>query len=168
MKTRQATLADAKEIAALHAASWRSFYRGELSDAFLDGDILAERTTVWFSRLLSAPSQQLVLVAQRSDLLLGFACAYLDSDPAWGTLVDNLHVAESFHRQGVGASLLSEVLHWSRAKRPSLPIHLWVLQSNMRARAFYESQGGSVVETDSWEPPGGGGPLPRFRIVWTR
>jgi GNAT superfamily N-acetyltransferase len=167
MKTRPATIADANAIAALHTASWRSFYRGALSDAFLDGDSVADRTTVWSSRLLLTSSQQLVLVTQETDELIGFACAFLDGDPQWGTLVDNLHVAQSHHRQGVGASLLSAVLNWSRAKRPSIPVHLWVLQSNIRARAFYEAQGGSIVGTDSWDPPGGGSPVSRFRMAWT-
>jgi hypothetical protein len=42
---------DAEAIAAIHADSWRRRYRGAFQDAYLDGDILAERVAVWHKRL---------------------------------------------------------------------------------------------------------------------
>jgi len=51
MIIRLAQVEDALSIAALHAASRRAFYRGCLSDEYLNGDILADRNRVWLSRL---------------------------------------------------------------------------------------------------------------------
>ena len=41
---------DANAIAAVHAESWRTAYRGILSDAYLDGPIDAERRRLWRAR----------------------------------------------------------------------------------------------------------------------
>jgi len=43
IEIRPVTFRDAEVVAALHAASWRDAYRGILTDAYLDGDILGER-----------------------------------------------------------------------------------------------------------------------------
>ncbi len=51
MRFRAASIADAPDVAALHADSWRRYYRGAYADAFLDGDVGADRETVWSKRL---------------------------------------------------------------------------------------------------------------------
>jgi hypothetical protein len=38
---------DTNAIAELHAASWRSAYRGMFADAYLDGDVVQERRQCW-------------------------------------------------------------------------------------------------------------------------
>jgi hypothetical protein len=48
---RIARASDHLRVAELHATSWRSAYRDLLSDAYLDGDILAERGRLWEQRL---------------------------------------------------------------------------------------------------------------------
>ena len=166
MIIRSARVEDALSIAALHAASWRAFYRGALSDEYLDGDILTDRQELWASRLATPAANQLVFLAVSGDEVRGFACVFLDADRKWGALLDNLHVAREHQRQGTGAMLLHTVRDHVRAHRGTELMHLWVLQSNERARAFYESMGGKVVETDRWNPPGGGASAPRFRMAW--
>ena len=47
MKYRQAAASDAAAIASLDADSWRRHYRGASLDSYLDGDVLADRRTVW-------------------------------------------------------------------------------------------------------------------------
>ena len=47
LRLRVAGRSDAAAIAALHADSWRRHYRGAYSDAFLDGDVHADRLAVW-------------------------------------------------------------------------------------------------------------------------
>jgi len=48
---RAATIADADVIAALHAASWRSAYRGILKDSTLGPTLDGERRTHWRGEL---------------------------------------------------------------------------------------------------------------------
>jgi len=166
MILRRANLDDALAIAELHAHSWRTFYRGSLSDQYLDSDVVEERRGVWASRLSTENLGQLVMLAEADGRLLGFACAYLDADPTWGALLDNLHVAASEHRRGVGSALIRSVISWVQENRETSGLHLWLLQSNASARAFYEAQGGQIVGTDLWEPPGGSPKVPRFRVAW--
>ena len=49
---RTALPSESARVAELHAASWRSAYRGYLSDAYLDTDIVAERARVWQARFV--------------------------------------------------------------------------------------------------------------------
>jgi ribosomal protein S18 acetylase RimI-like enzyme len=48
---RPAVAGDAPAVAAIHAQSWRATYRGTLRDAYLDGDLTAERLALWRARL---------------------------------------------------------------------------------------------------------------------
>ncbi len=110
-------------------------------------------------------SRQQVFVAWEGNVLLGFACAYLDEDPRWGCLLDNIHVRATAHRRGLGSQLLSTVAGWCAAGAPSSGLYLWVLQSNASAQQFYRAHGADNVGTDVWHAPGGTH-VPRFRLAW--
>jgi GNAT superfamily N-acetyltransferase len=134
LRYRRATYDDATAIAALHAESWRVAYRGALRDEFLDGDIAQNRITVWDERLTAPAANQLVVIAEEGDRVIGFACAYGRDDARWGTLLDNLHVRRERHGQGTGRRLLSEVAAWRGARYPDSGLYLWVLEQNSQAR----------------------------------
>jgi ribosomal protein S18 acetylase RimI-like enzyme len=146
---RHARPADFEGIAALHTASWRTAYRGALSDDYLSGDILEDRTALWQERFSRAASNQLVLVAEEERSLLGFACAYLNDHPHWGSLLDNIHVGPDSHRRGVGSTLLRAVASVRRAVPP------WSLSrpGACRGAAFYRAHGAETAGTDIWEVP---------------
>src|SRR3954454_5815277 len=97
---------DAPEIARLHADSWRRHYRGAYSDAFLDGDVGADRLAVWTERLREADPRRCTILAE-DGAPVGFANTFFDDDPTWGALVDNLHVADGHRRRGIGSRLLA-------------------------------------------------------------
>jgi ribosomal protein S18 acetylase RimI-like enzyme len=134
---------DAAAVASFHADSWRHNYRGAYSDAFLDGDVLADRLAVWTGRLNESDPRRCTILAEERSLV-GFANTVFDDDPTWGALLDNLHVANGFRRRGIGT----------------------------RLQAFYEACGGRCVGRDLATPPGGiasrltGSPA-RLRYAWT-
>lgn len=165
MKFRPAMQFDAAAIAALHAASWRFAYRDALSEEYLAGDIIADREVLWAQRLSNPSPRQYVVVAQQNEILSGFACAYLDEDPTWGSLLDNIHVSQNAHRQGLGSELLLSVARHCMTSSPDTGLYLWVLQSNVGAQAFYYSYGAENVGSDVWDAPGGTS-VPRFRFAW--
>ncbi|MFN0039915.1 MAG: N-acetyltransferase family protein [Burkholderiales bacterium] len=167
MNFREADKADAEGIASLHATSWRFAYRGSLSDAYLDGPIEEERSEFWRGRFERPAENQFVAVAESRGKLVGFACAYGGEDPQWGTFLDNLHVEPIHHRKGIGARLMAEVAFWSARSYPGQGIYLWVLESNQRARRFYERVGAEIGGHDLWTPPDGSA-LPKLRLVWRR
>jgi GNAT superfamily N-acetyltransferase len=158
---------DTEQIAALHTRSWRENYRGNLPDAFLDGDLLEERRCVWRTRLDSPSVNQFVLVAVDGPSLLGFVCGYGDHDPRWGSLIDNLHVAHASKRGGIGSSLMRQAGSWLASRYTDLEAYLWVWEPNSSARRFYEhlgaqDAGASLIETH------GGGTSCCCRYVWPR
>src|SRR5437764_8769415 len=109
LQLRRASSADSERIAWLHADSWRRHYRGAYSDAFLDGDVTADRRHVWADRLREPDDGRSTILAEDGGALVGFAHVVFEDDAAWGALIDNLHVASARRRQGIGSRLLSEV-----------------------------------------------------------
>lgn len=162
---RDAMTADAEAIADLHAASWRTTYRGAMRDAYLDGDVATERRAVWRARLVEPAPNQHVLVAEIGERLVGFACAYGAADPRWGTELDNLHVRAGEQGRGVGADLLTAVARWTRTMHPDGALYLWVLDGNVGARRFYDRHGGRDAEGDHWHAPDGSALAVR-RYLW--
>jgi GNAT superfamily N-acetyltransferase len=162
---RIATRADAGAIAELHALSWRTAYRGSLSDAYLAGDIVADRLNVWTQRLEAPSANQYVAVLVEAEQLLGFACAQGGYDPQRGTLLENIHVRPELKRQGIGKRLIADVAAWCATERSGEGLYLWVLEANKPARRFYERLGAVNVGSDIWTPPGGG-TVSRCRYAW--
>ena len=165
VRFRHATRADAGAIGALHAASWRANYRGAYRDEYLDGDVVEERRRVWEARLSTPAPNQLVLLAETDDELIGFACAFGADDPKWGTLLDNLHVRPGQQGNGIGAALLAEVAAWCRSSHPDCGLYLWVLEQNRGAQRFYHRLGATDEGGQLSNPPGGG-QIPSRRYVW--
>jgi len=170
MQLRSATIADAEAIAAIHAASWRSTYRGALSDEYLAGDVVADRIAVWSKRLGHPGRNQYVVVAEtpeRPERIAGFACAYAREHPEWGSLLDNLHVVQDLQGKGLGALLLRDVAAWCAAVAPDSPLYLWVLENNVRAQSFYLKLGAVDAGHDFWASPDGRA-IPSYRFAWDR
>jgi len=164
---RQAQRCDAETVAQLHARSWRENFRGEFTDAFLDGDLPGERLRVWRQRLADPPQSQLVRVAVDGARLLGFICAYGAHDPRWGSFIDNLHVADFAKGSGIGSSLMRQAGAWLASRYGDLGVHLLVLESNSRARRFYERLGARNDEVFTTETHGGA-VVRSCRYTWVR
>ncbi|WP_018151243.1 GNAT family N-acetyltransferase [Leeia oryzae] len=165
MSVRQASRQDIPAIAQLHARSWRHAYRGALSEAYLAGDLEQHRQQVWQARLQVADPTSLCLLAEANGQLQGFSYVQADRHPHWGSLLDNLHVDPDLHRTGIGKQLLLHTARWCMDNATHPGLHLWVLQSNAQALAFYQALGAQAVSDDVWSPPGGGA-IPRFCYAW--
>ena len=157
---------DAGDIAALHAESWRSAYRGLVPDEFLDDRVLEDRIQLWRKRLQTeASDRQLVVKALSEGELAGFVCVLLDAEPGSGPLLDNLHVRPALKGRGIGARLLRAAREWCARRAPEQPMHLWVIEGNLDACRFYERQGGARADrrTNELTP---GVEVTAIRYVW--
>lgn len=172
MIIRRAGAGDADVIAALHADSWRRYYRGAYADAYLDGDLDTDRRTVWRSRFTDPAGTVTILAedTEHSGAVVGFVHMVLDADERWGSLVDNLHVVTGRRHAGVGTALHAHAVDAVLAAAASPRLYLWVLEQNVAAQRFYRARGGVHVETVEV-----GGPAHRLngaprkqRIVWER
>jgi ribosomal protein S18 acetylase RimI-like enzyme len=163
---RPATEADAATIAAIHAASWRDAYAHILAPEFLSGGIDADRLAVWSQRLRDHPQAQLVNIAlDPTGRAQAFVCVYCDVDPAWGSLMDNLHVRPQARGEGIGEQLFRAVAGQLSARGPGSGLHLWVFEANVAGLRFYERLGGRVVERDHSAIPAAGGKAV-LRVHW--
>ena len=157
---------DAKQIADLHATSWRRTYRGNFRDGFLDGDVSADRSRVWNERLTAPPDNQFVCVAEDESGISGFVCAFGDHDSQWGSFIDNLHVDIDRQGQGVGTRLMARAGQWLSERFLDSGVYLIVWERNP-ARFFYERLGGRDTGRIEVENPGGGSGR-YIRVAWDR
>lgn len=151
---RRAVADNAGAVARLHADSWRRHYRGAYSDAFLDGDVTADRLDVWTDRLAAPDAGSATILAEEGGSLLGFVHVVFDDDPEWGSLVDNLHVTHRRKRNGIGTGLMAEAAR-AIISHGAGGLYLWVLEQNTDAQAFYTARGGRCTGRRLVRAPGG-------------
>jgi GNAT superfamily N-acetyltransferase len=121
---RLAGPADAEAVANLHADSWRRHYRGAYSDAFLDGDVVADRLAVWTDRLREPNPRRCTILAEDGSLV-GFAHTVFHDDPTWGALLDNMHVGDGYKRRGIGSRLLALTAQAVTERPERTGLYLW-------------------------------------------
>lgn len=152
---REATARDEAEIARIHAMSWRTAYRGALTDDYLAGPVLEDRQMVWLQRFVDDDPLMHVVVATIEERVIGFACAFAKKDPDLGTLLDNLHVLGDLQGRGIGAELVRAIARWSNARHPGDGLYLGVLEQNTNAQGFYKRLGATDVGGHIWDSPSG-------------
>ena len=93
-----------------------------------------------------ADGEQIVIVAEIKNEVVGYAWAHREDDPAieWDAELISMHILPEFKRQGIGRGLVSAIAAELR-NRDCSSFHLSVLEENHPARAFDESMGGTLV-----------------------
>jgi GNAT superfamily N-acetyltransferase len=145
---RQAEPSDAAAIAECHVRTWQVAYRGQLPDALLDGMTSEiERRTAFWQRVIGEREarRQHQLVAVDRGRIVGFATFgrnEQDDDPSLGELYA-IYLDPAHWGRGIGRALLSAAERGLREDGYRTAV-LWVLESNARARRFYEIAGWSA------------------------
>jgi GNAT superfamily N-acetyltransferase len=145
VNVRPAGPADAASVAAVHVASWRGVYRGVFPDEVLDGPELARSRLRGWQRLLQEPAARVVdLVAEDdSGQIVGLfhAGPARDEDAGRDTAeIMMIYAAPDAWGTGAGRGLMTTALDRLR-DAGYIEVTLWVLDSNERARRFYERAG---------------------------
>ena len=163
MIIRPATAADLEAIAALHAESWRTAYRGVLPDAFLDGPIEDDRIGHWRELMEGLGDERTVLVTNTDDGLAGFVSVAPSSGDGFDGYIEHIHVRPDLKGAGIGRRLLAEAADRLIAMGCG-SAYLLVFDGNREAIRFYERLGGVTI-SDGTEDMAGGS-IPRSRVEW--
>jgi ribosomal protein S18 acetylase RimI-like enzyme len=170
-RIRAATAADLPAIAAIHTSSWRAAYRGILSDAFLDGDLLENRKARWSGIAERMGARDNLLVATDGEGAVGFIAGWTSSalgcEDGYGLYIDNLHVRPDLRGNRYGERLfraLAKNAMGNAAVDVKVSAYLWLLDGNAPAHRFYHRLGGRDGEHRLVEL--GGRTVGETRIVW--
>lgn len=152
VQIRQAVYEDAEGIAFVHVNSWRTTYKGVVSDNYLKELNIETRMKNWQKNFHTINS--CVFVAEdESGNIVGFASGGPEQThhPKYYRTgeVYAIYLLESFQRKGIGKQLIKAILdHLDDLGLEQLLI--WALEDNSY-RLFYEQIGGSIIETTTIE-----------------
>jgi GNAT superfamily N-acetyltransferase len=146
MDVRPATVHDARAIASVHVRSWRAAYTGLLPDGYLESLSVDRGESMWEEIVRDTDSWVLVVVD--GDQVVGFAhaCLSRDEDAQRGVgELTSIYLAPEVWGRGGGRLLMERACEQLR-DGGFRSVSLWVLETNDRARTFYEVLG--------WAPDG--------------
>jgi len=153
LEIRPATVADAPDFAAVHIASWREAYAGLIDEGYLAALDVDRRAEQWRSDLASPALRTWVALHEghvRGFLALGPS---RDEDASAATLeIYAIYLEPSAWGSGIARELVRPV---PAEVPPSVPVTLWVLAANERARHFYRRHGFAVDGVERIEEIGG-------------
>jgi GNAT superfamily N-acetyltransferase len=152
---RKAVVEDAEAIAVVHIETWQTAYRGQLPDEYLDrlSDDLERRIGMWRSQIGQMPgAKHQIWVAEAAGRVAGFVAfgPAREADSTIAAEVYAIYVNPRNWGAGLGRRLFQEATDRLISHKYATAI-LWVLESNARARRFYEvagwsTDGGAKVE----------------------
>lgn len=151
---REPTVDDVRDLAHVHVQAWIDAYTGLLPDETIAGMTVDRRVEMW-ERVLASDRQRSWLAEDASGVI-GLASVGPAGDPdGWGQLY-NIYVIGRAWGTGAGSAL------WEAAQSGLTDMgfrdrQLFVLDTNERARRFYEHKGwvheGTVIMDDAFGEP---------------
>jgi ribosomal protein S18 acetylase RimI-like enzyme len=140
---REAVPEDARAIAEIHVRSWQATYRGLLSDEYLDGLTVEDRVEQHRLSLEEPRAGWTTWVVDEGAGPVGFAITGPSEDADAGERTAELYAIYLDPERlgtGTGRRLFEHAVGDLRS-RGFRAATLWVLETNERARGFYEAAG---------------------------
>jgi GNAT superfamily N-acetyltransferase len=148
MRIREAVPSDARAIAEIHVRAWQAAYRGQLPDEYLDRLSVDDRLAQHEWSLRNPRETWRLWVTDDDGHVTGFAVSGpsedADADERTGE-VYAIYLEPDRVGTGLGRRLFGHAVEDLRT-RGFRSATLWVLETNDRARRFYEAAG--------WKPDG--------------
>lgn len=163
---RKAISDDATGIGRVHVDSWRTTYKGIVTDDYLSALSYTSSTNRWRNRLEGNSERYALFVSEDDEgNIVGFADGGPErsGDSTYDGELYAIYLLQEYQRQGVGKQLFRNVAaHLSTNQFHALLI--WVLVDNP-SRSFYESLGGLPIRETVIEI--GGERLSEIAYGWT-
>ena len=137
---RQATEADARQIADIVVEDWKKAYRGIIDQDYLDSMSVEER----YSRELKR--YQIYRVAISRDEVLGFTWNEMTDDEAADCEIIAIYIRYARRNSGIGRALFQDSVDIFRTAGRKKMI-IWCLRENAEAWKFYEKMCVTVYKT---------------------
>lgn len=160
---RYANVSDSHALGYIHSLSFRTAYKGIVSDFILD-NFTVEKREKYTQKSLIDKIEEYVLIIKDNEPA-GFMCIGKcrdeDLDSFFGEIW-GMYLLPAYWNQGLG----KELINWGireLKRRGYKKVSLWVLEENINARRFYEKIGfghdGTVKEINI------GKPLKEYRYI---
>lgn len=166
MFVRRSIPDDAEAVAAVHLAAWRETYPGIMPDDVLASLTVEDRLARRRQILAEPKPGQVNLVAGFGSEIGAFADAgssRIADGPADAELYA-LYALKRFQGRGIGRALMSGIAA-ALLETGFSRLILDVAEKNARARAFYETLGGTIHGAARCHAVGGF-PVPSLYYVW--
>lgn len=156
LNIRQANVEDALAIAKVHIETWRTTYKGILSEEYLARFSLQERENRWQKMLdTAAKDNHFTYVAEDlNKQIVAFADGGKErtNDPIYKSEIYAIYILEAYQRRGLGRALVRTLVK----KFDELGVNsmlVWVLKDNPACQ-FYGALGGQKVRSKQIEIEG--------------
>lgn len=156
---REATVADARDIADFHVEVWRETYRELMDPGFLDNLSVEQREAEWKEFIADRADCRVLVARNSSGTLLGFGSTLAHPDGQGDSVLElhTLNLRDEARGTGLAKRLLHELIERSAA-------FLWVVEGNDRAVEFYQKAGFTMTSDRRPDPRCGVDDLRMVRI----
>ena len=149
--------AQATALRDLHLITWEVTYRDRAAESWYGERLAAHAVRDWGEIVRSEAARGGVVLTARSDRRIVGFCQYgpaedRDDDPEEVGHIHRLYVHPARQRTGIGRLLLTASVERLRQGGAHVAT-LWVLDTDQRARAFYERAGWTPDGTHKAHPP---------------
>lgn len=146
---REATLADCESIGKIQARTWKTTYKGLLTDEYLSTIDESERAQAAVKRHSNPVLKTFVVTNHTTDLPVGFACIGPSREKNLSADVEvyAIYIFDEYQKFGAGELLLRQAFEYLQSQGGKLAF-ISVFKKNFKARKFYEKMGGQLIGED--------------------
>jgi ribosomal protein S18 acetylase RimI-like enzyme len=152
IQLRRAQPEDADALARVHVQAWREAYSDQIPDVVLSGLDAASRATMWRKAMAGTARVQLAILEGE---IVGFGASRPQPDPSlpFAGEISAIYVLRRAQRRGLGRMLMAAMAS-DLLQQGLRSASLWVLETNVPARQFYQTFGGREITRREQERDG--------------
>lgn len=137
MVIKRAQKEDADIIGKVHSAAWKQTYQGVFSQEYLDSDLPSARREEFLNSLNDKNCVYLLL--KEDDQAAGIVKLLVNINDIE---IASIYILKEYRGRGFGRKILEYIFSEYKDRH----FVLWVLETNLNARAFYEKCGFELTD----------------------